>query len=127
MDFDGKIVADTDDRGKTLKQKVLSYLQSRPQKPKAEIDANVDWCCKMLARTSRCDAEGMFRWHWVLIDSLEIFCDLLHQPYWGPKKALKWMEENHPKAFLCYKRALENFDRDSLESWIAYLSNIHGA
>ena len=96
--------------------KVLSYLQNRPQKTKAEMDANVDWCIKMLARVKRYDTEGMFRWHWVLIDSLEMFCDIKQHPYLGPKKALKWMEKNHPSAFVCYKNALDNFSINSLNS-----------
>ena len=102
---------------------VLSYLQNRPPKTKAENDASVDWCTKMLARVKRGDAEGMFRWHWVLTDSLEIFCDVMHTPYWGPKKSLKWMERNHPKAFVCYQKALAEFNMDSLENWIAYIKN----
>ena len=103
-----------------------SYLQTRPQKTKAEMDANVDWCIKMLARVKRYDAEGMFRWHWVLIDSLEIFCDIKQHTYLGPKKALKWMEKNHPTAFVCYKNALDNFSINSLENWIAYIKNANG-
>ena len=125
--FDGKILVDHDERGKTLQTKVRSYLQNRPQKSKAELDASVDWCVKMLARVRRYDAEGMFRWHWVLIDSLEIFCDIMHHPYLGPKKSLKWMEENHPSAFACYKKALEDFSMDSLANWIAYIKNANGA
>lgn len=125
--FDGKILVDHDERGKTLQTKVRSYLQNRPQKSKAELDASVDWCVKMLARVRRYDAEGMFRWHWVLIDSLEIFCDIMRHPYLGPKKSLKWMEENHPSAFACYKKALEDFSMDSLANWIAYIKNANGA
>ena len=124
--FDGKIIVDRDGRGKALQTKVQSYLQNRPQKSKAEIDANVDWCVKMLARVKRSDAEGMFRWHWVLIDSLEIFCDVMRHPYLGPKKSLKWMEENHPAAFTCYQTALTNFNMESLENWIAYIKNANG-
>lgn len=124
--FDGKIVVDSDERGKALQTKVQSYLQNRPEKSKAEIDASVDWCVKMLARVKRYDAEGMFRWHWVLNDSLEIFCDVMHHPYWGPKKSLKWMEENHPTAFDCYQTALADFSVDSLENWIAYIKNASG-
>lgn len=124
--FDGKIIVDNEERGKTLQMKALSYLQNRPQKTKAEMDANVDWCIKMLARVKRYDAEGMFRWHWVLIDSLEIFCDIKQHPYLGPKKALKWMEKNHPSAFACYKNALDNFSINSLENWITYIKNANG-
>lgn len=123
--FDGKIIADTDGRGKALQMNVQSYLQTRPQKSKTEIDASIDWCVKMLARVKRCDAEGMFRWHWVLIDSLEIYCDVMHHSYWGPKKSLKWMEENHPAAFDCYQKALKDFSMESLESWISFLKNIN--
>ena len=124
--FDGKIIVDHDEQGKALQAKVQSYLQNRPQKSKAEIDASVNWCIKMLARVKRCDAEGMFRWHWVLIDSLEIFCDVMRQPYWGPKKSLKWMEENHPTAFACYQTALTDLSMESLENWILYIMNANG-
>lgn len=123
--FDGKIVVDSDHRGEKLQSNVLSYLQSRPRKSKAEIDASVDWCSKMLARTKRNDAEGKFRWHWVLIDSLEIFCDVMGYPYWGPKKSLKWMGENYPAAFACYKAALEDFSLETLENWITYIAKAH--
>ena len=48
--FDGKIIVDRDEQGKALQAKVQSYLQNRPQKSRAEIDASVSWCIKMLAR-----------------------------------------------------------------------------
>ena len=124
--FDGKVVVDRGGQGKALQAKVQSYLQNRPQKSRAEIDASVNWCIKMLARVKRCDAEGMFRWHWVLIDSLEIFCDVKHHPYRGPKKSLKWMEENHPTAFACYQTALTDFSMESLENWILYIKSANG-
>ena len=124
--FDGKVVVDRGGQGKALQAKVQSYLQNRPQKSRTEIDASVNWCIKMLARVKRCDAEGMFRWHWVLIDSLEIFCDVKHHPYRGPKKSLKWMEENHPTAFACYQTALTDLSMESLENWILYIKNANG-
>lgn len=125
--FDGTVIADSNGLGKKLQEKVLSYLKNRPQKPKAEIDANIDWCSKMFARAKRRDAEGMFRWHWVLIDSLEIFCDIMCHPYQGPKKSLKWMEKSHPAAFSCYQAALAQFDPESLENWITYIKNANEA
>ena len=119
--FDGKIIADTLEIGRNLQTRVLSYLQNRPSKSDAEIRADIDWCVKMFERVKRCDAEGMFRWHWVLIDSLEIFCDIAHHPYFGPKKALKWMEENHPHAFELYQKALTEFSMESSENWISFI------
>lgn len=107
--FDGQIIVDSEDIGKNLKADVLAYLQTRPVKTSAEIQADIDWCAKMLKRVKRSDCEGLFRWHWVLIDSLEIFCDIVHQPYFGPKKALKWMEKTYPDAFDCYKKSTSGF------------------
>lgn len=69
--------------------KVISHMQSRPQKSKAEIDASADRCIKMFERVKRNNLEGMFQWYWVLIDSLEIFCDLTQHTYFGPKNILK--------------------------------------
>lgn len=122
--FDGKIVLDSKNVGKTLKENVLSYLQTRPQKTEADIKADIDWCVKMLERTKRNDTEGTFRWHWLLVDSLEIFCNIRKAPYYGPKKALKWMKENHPNAFLAYQRALTEFTFESLANWISYIKTI---
>ncbi len=122
--FDGKIIMDTEDRAKALQNRVLSYMKERPHKTNEEIKANIDWCVKMLERAKRCDAEGNFRWHWLLIDSLEIFCDAMHHPYLGPKKSLKWMEENYVDAFACYEKALNNFSIESLSDWVLYLNNM---
>ena len=44
--FDGKIIVDSADIGKTLKANVLTYLQKRPTKTNAEIQANIDWCVR---------------------------------------------------------------------------------
>ena len=125
--FDGRIITDSNGIGKALQENVQAYLKNRPVKTSAELQANVDWCVKMLARVNRCDCEGLFRWHWVLVDSLEIFCDIMRYPYFGPKKALKWMAETHPEAFDCYKRALQNFQMDYLNEWISYVKKQLGA
>ena len=85
---DGRIITDSNGIGKTLQENVRAYLRKLPVKSSEEIQASVDWCVKMFERAKRGDCEGMFRWHWVLIDSLEIFCDIMHHPYFGPKKTL---------------------------------------
>lgn len=121
--FDGKIVLDSNDCGKTVREKVISYIENRPKKSKPEIIADVDWCAKMLGRAKRNDTEGMFRWHWVLIDSLEIFFDVSDEPYFGPKKALKRLKQVDPVGFDLYKQALESFDIISLENWIMHIKS----
>lgn len=122
--YDSKILLDTEGVGQTVKQRVLSYIENRPRKSAEEIKDQIAWCRKMLLRTKRGDAEGMFRWHWVLIDSLEFFCDAVGHAYWGPKKTLRWMEAVCPEGFEYYKNALFRFDTDSLENWVLYLEQL---
>ncbi len=118
---DSDILIDTDEIGLSLKRKVLSYIESLPQKDGEEIKNQIAWCKKMLLRTTRGDAEGMFRWHWLLIESLEIFCDTVKHPYWGPKKTLCWMEKAYPEGFFYYTNALTQLKAEYLERWISYL------
>ena len=123
--YDSKILFDTEGLGAALKKRVVSYIDNRPRKSDEEIENQIAWCRKMLLRTKRGDAEGMFRWHWVLIDSLEFFCDKAGHAYWGPKKTLRWMETAYPEGFLYYKNALFKFDAESLEKWVLYLEQLN--
>lgn len=122
--FDGKILLDTDGLGAMVKNRVLSFIDSRSRKSREEILSQIAWCRKMFLRTKRGDTEGMFRWHWVLIDSLEIFCDTVDHAYFGPKKTLRWMEAAYPEGFAHYKKALYQLDRNSLDAWIRYLEGL---
>lgn len=122
---DGKIILDTDSVGKTLKNHVLLYLKNHSKKTNAEIQDDVKWCLKMVERVKRYDTEGMFRWHLVLTESLEIFCNVVQQYYQGPKKTLEWLEEKYPQAFVQYKKALKKFDLDSLENWIMFIKKVN--
>lgn len=123
--YHSKILFDPEGLGAMLKKRVLSYIDDRPRKSDEEIKNQITWCRKMLLRTKRGDTEGMFRWHWVLIDSLEFFCDKVDHIYWGPKKTLLWMEVAYPEGFIYYKNALFKFDEDSLEKWILYLEQLN--
>ena len=78
----------------------------------------------MVLRTKRDDVEGYFRWHWVLTDSLEIYCDVIGSFYYGPKKTLRRMEQTDEEAYLIYAEALKRFDRSSLSEWVSYLKRI---
>ena len=119
--FDGNIVLDTNCCGEMLKRKVQEYIKSLPQKTEEELRTDIEWCKKMCLRTKRGDAEGMYRWHWVLTESLEIFCNVMKNPYFGPKKSLRWMEKYCPQAFVSYKAALEQFEEETLEKWMTIL------
>ena len=121
---DGKIVLDTDGIADCLQKRVLDHIARTPQKTAEEIRREIGWCEKMLLRTTREDAEGYFRRHWLLCDSLEIYCDVKGLPYYGPKKALRLMEKTDEEAFLKYSEALTLFEREYLSDWISYLKRI---
>ena len=121
----GKIIKDNDGIGEALKSKVDAFIDSQPLKTNAEIKSSIDWCVKMLNRVKRDDTEGIFRWHWLLIDSLEIFCDIMKERYQGPKKSLLWMSKAYPQAFYLYSEALRNFTIEALSAWVEHLINSH--
>lgn len=124
--YDGNIILDAEGRGAALKKAVLDYVGNRPRKTEDELWTQIDWCRKMWQRTKRNDPEGMFRWHWLLTDSLEIFCDAVGQAYFGPKKSLRWMEARYPEAFGLYKNALFHFEPAALEGWVEFLETLAG-
>ncbi len=115
---DGRILTDTDGIGAGLMTKVRSYIDAIPKKSDAEIADELAWCRKMLTRAASKDTEGLYRRHWLLIDSLEIACDVLGFRYCGPKKSLIWLKNAHSPLFALYTRALAQFDMDSIRDWI---------
>lgn len=118
---DGILVHDPHGKGAALQSRVRALRASMPGKSAVENAESLAWCRKMLRRTARPDAEGLFRWHWLLTESLEIACDLLHQPYPGPKKALHWLEKHQPELYAAYFRALSAPDHAALADWITAL------
>ena len=122
--WDGQIVWDKTGIADRLRQQVLAYIEHAPKKSPDEIQQEIGWCEKMLLRTTRKDAEGYYRWHWLLFDSLEIYCDVKGLRYFGPKKALRLMERTDVEAFQIYSQALRNFERETLSEWVSYLKRI---
>ena len=124
---DGKILLDTNGVAARLQKRVLDYIAHVPKKTVEEIQQEIRWCEKMLSRTIREDAEGYYRWHWLLFDSLEIYSDVRGLRYFGPKKALRRMAQSDPESFRICSRALKEFSRESLSEWIFRLQNLPAA
>lgn len=122
--YDGIILMDTHGLGQRIRDRVRNFIQSTPQKTEAQLRHEIEWCKKMLVRSHRGDAEGYFRWHWVLVDSLEIYFDIVGRFYFGPKKSLRYLKENDSWGFACYEAALREFSADSLRAWIRYLESL---
>lgn len=120
----GSVVMDTHGIAILLKEKVRAYLRNLPEKSHDEILSTMEWLEKMAKRTVRGDAEGYFRWHWLLCDSLELYCDLRGTRYLGPKKSLAFIERKDPQGHALYASALKNMDQKTLTDWMNYLKKL---
>ena len=121
---DGYIARDTDGIATDLLTEVKEYIDAIHTKTPEENKTNVEWCEKMLLRSARGDMEGCFRWHWLLTESLEIYCDVIGIRYLGPKKSIKRMQEQDSESARIYEKALSCFDYESLSAWIAQLKKL---
>lgn len=122
--FDGQIVLDMHGTAERLKARVLDYLAALPRKNAAERQQEADWCRKMLLRTQRGDAEGLYRWHWLLSESLELYFDGRGWRYFGPKKALRRLSLEDAAGFALYECALREFSHSTLSAWIEHVENV---
>lgn len=120
--FDGKILLDKTGLAARLQERVRAYLSAYQPKSPEEIAQDLAWCRKMAKRCVRGDAEGFYRWHWLLRDSLEIYCDRKGSYYFGPKKALRAMEREDPESFALYSAALRELDPAALNAWVERLT-----
>lgn len=122
--WDGKIILDKNGVAERLQKQVLDYIEHIPPKTAEKVRQEISWCEKMLLRTMREDSEGYYRWHWLLYDSLEIYFDIKGMHYFGPKKALRFMEQTDLESFQIYSNALREFKRERLATWISHLKSI---
>ena len=114
----GRAVIDRSGIGARLLEAVAAHAAGYVPKDRREIEEALAWCDKMLVRACRGDAEGYYRWHWLLTDSLEICFDALKLRYPGPKKALRWLRDNRPDLYDRYEAALRGMDAEALRAWI---------
>ncbi len=119
--LDGILAFDTDGIGAALQNRVAQYISELPPKSEDEVREALSWCRKMLARAEDRDAEGLYRWHWLLTDSLEIACDALHRRYLGPKKSLRWLQGEYPALYELYAAALRSFDVAIMHAFLEQL------
>ena len=66
------------------------------------------WLTKMYRRSRRGDAEGAYRYHWMLTDSLEMYFEMKNQWFLGVKKSLKWLEANDDYAYKLFDSAFRS-------------------
>ncbi len=119
--YGGQILLDRDGVAAALLERVTQWVDSRAKKTQEELDFNVSWCEKMLRRAECTDAEGCFRRHWLLVESLEIYTELRGWPYLGPKKALAQLEKKDRAVFALYEKALTQNEYAFLAAWVEHI------
>lgn len=123
--FDGRIAKDTEEGlAKWLVEAVRGHVKTKAAKTppeKADLQA---WMMKMLKRAKNGDIEGLFRHHWLLTDSLEIYCNLRDLFYFGPKKTLEYLGNNDAQGYGLVSKALGAVDYGFLRDWVFYVAKV---
>jgi len=106
---DGKVLFDKTFEGEKLLNEIKKYFDNGPPKlDKGQKKFLIDWINKMYNRSLKGDVEGKYRYYWLTKDILEIYFELNNQWYEGPKKSLRWLEENDSHIFNLYKLVLSD-------------------
>lgn len=119
---DGIVIQDESEIAANLLQQIRDYVAAIPPKTSAEKEELKSWCGKMLNRAKRRDVEGIYRAHWLLTDSLEIYCDIRDRFYFGPKKTILKMEREDPFGYSLLCAAMTSLEH--LERWINYIFEV---
>ena len=119
--YGGQILLDRNGVAAALLDKVQHFVDGQARKTREQLRPDLSWCEKMLRRAERTDAEGAYRRHWLLTDSLEIYTELRGWPYLGPKKALRQLEKKDREAYALYEKALCEGDYSSLADWVGHM------
>ena len=119
--YDGVLMHDKNGAGARLIDTVRAFVHAQPFKTQQEKEHLLNWCDKMLLRSQRGDAEGDFRLHWLLTESLMIYCDVCDWYYFGPKKTIMRLKTEDEQAYNVYAKALKISDHNALQMWIDVL------
>lgn len=122
--YDAQIVLDRNGIAEQLCKRVSEFIESKPPKTPDELRRSMEWCVKMLRRSAREDSEGLFRRHWLITESLEIYCDVKQLRYFGPKKSILMLEKEDPDSYVLYAAALREFSHNALQRWIEHLGKL---
>lgn len=122
---DGIIILDERNLCCDLLDNINKFITEEKKPTLAEITFQKNWLQKMINRAKRGDAEGNFRYHWMLIDSLEIYFSIKGFKYLGPKKSLNLLKSNDENAYRFFSEALEiNSSFKKVEELVSFIVNL---
>ena len=120
---EGLVALDEDGMGSWLKRMIANQIASIPMKSDEAVEDSLHWCRAMAERAATHDAEGCFCRHWLLTDSVEIYCDVCALPFLSPKKTMSKMAKKDPEAAAIHLAALSDMSDESLTAWVKLLEN----
>ena len=121
----GKVLLDERNLCDNLLKGVYNAISNEKTISKEEIIFQKNWLVKMLNRSRKNDVEGDFRYHWLLVDSLEIYFMIVGLRYLGPKKSLIYLENNDKIAYAYFSDALSiNAKFEKVEQLVKFIVNL---
>ncbi len=118
---EGLVLLNEDGMGQWLKNMIGKQIESIPMKPDEAVADSLHWCDAMAEQAAKRDAEGYFCRHWLLTDSVEVYCDVCGLPFLSPRKTMSKMAKNDPEAAKIHLAALSGMDDESLKAWVELL------
>lgn len=102
--YEGRILYEVDNIGSKLLEKIKTHVEREFEVSKEEIERLKSWCYKIINRIAVGDIEGNYRKVWLMNDLLPIYFQMKKKWFLGPKKSLRWLEENDKKMYLMFEK-----------------------
>lgn len=120
----GKVLLDKRNLCGELLKTISKIINTEPSLSIDEVLFQKDWLLKMLNRARKNDIEGNFRYHWLLVDSLEIYFIINGLRYLGPKKSLIYLKNNDSIAYEYFLNALKiDSEFEKVEQLVKFILN----
>lgn len=118
----GKVILDKRNLCDELLKGISGVISNKKKLSTEEIAFYKEWLLKMLNRASKNDIEGNFRYHWLLVDSVEIYFLVKGLTYLGPKKSLLYLRNNDKVAYEYFAEALKiNCEVEKVEELVKFI------
>lgn len=123
--LNNKILFDSKNKAEGFIKKIDEIYKKGPEKlDEGKKKFYRDWLNKMYNRSLKGDVEGIYRHHWMIKDSLEIYFELKGKWFLGVKNSLKWLQENDEKGYDLFKGAItSNPGSEQSRKLIEYITN----
>ncbi|MBF0406040.1 MAG: nucleotidyltransferase domain-containing protein [Candidatus Riflebacteria bacterium] len=122
----GICLLDTNNNGSEFLKKIQNRIELGPKKlDESDTEHLKKWVQKMILRSKVSDVEGNFRKMWLSVDLLEMYFKFRGLWYFGPKKALLWLQSNDPRAYKLFEVSYQtNATLTSITKLAKYVTSI---